>query len=366
MIRFISAIISLAIFLSLSGCKHSTDANDLPRKDPRTYTWTIDTLYLPGSLQTQMKSIWGSSSKDVYVTGRNSDPWGSMYHFDGTRWSEVNLRPEHGGYIDNIIDMRSIIGFSENNIWAGGCAGYQEGGHLIHYNGNKWTTVKYPYNLMGTQLWCMTGTSSNDLWLGGENTNYTFHYNGSTWRKDSLPIIIPTYINLGDEFILRSIISDNIGNIYAIGDSHYQSEPPLVEIKYFFSWKNSQWKLLDSAIFSPQIFEFKWGYNDLWMSPSNTLYSTDSKIYKMQDGKWVMMYDAINNLEALSGSSDNNIFVVGDFGTVLHYNGTDWYTLPVYNDPITSYYGVWTDGTEVFIVGVTSTFPNKSVVIHGK
>jgi hypothetical protein len=85
-----------------------------------------------------------------------------------------------------------------------------------------------------------------------------------------------------------------------------------------------------------------------------------------KNGAWVQLYDAKINLRSICGSSDENIFVVGDFGTVPHFNGSNWWQLPVYNDPNLLFYDVWTDGSEVFIVGVTSGYPEKSVVIHGK
>lgn len=237
---------------------------------------------------------------------------------------------------------------------------------MIHYDGKKWLTVNYPYAFIGSQIRSLGGTSSNDLWIGGENSNYTFHYDGSIWRKDSLPIIIPPLYGQGDWFFMPSIACDKIGNIYAIGYSHYQANMNLKDVHYFFTRKNSQWIILDSAVAVPGFSELKWGYNTLWVSPTNSLYSAGDAFFERKDGKWVQVYDAQMNLRSICGSSDENIFVVGDFGTVLHYNGKDWWKLPVYNDPNIVYFDAWTDGNEVFIVGVIDTYPMKSVVIHGK
>ncbi len=62
--------ILLSISLIIQGCKDS-GVDVQPVKDPRTYTWTADTLEYPHSAQTLMYRIWGSSFKDVYVVGHN-------------------------------------------------------------------------------------------------------------------------------------------------------------------------------------------------------------------------------------------------------------------------------------------------------
>ncbi|HLP18593.1 MAG TPA: hypothetical protein VK470_20205 [Bacteroidota bacterium] len=359
--------IGIIVSLYLAGCKHATESNDPPRKDPRTYTWTIDTIYLPGSYQTMMRAIWGSSPTDIYVTGHNSNNPGQMYHFDGTKWEEVHLYRERGGSIDLYVDMLSIFGFSRQDIWAAGYGGERVNNHIIHFNGSTWTTVAMPYENIGTSLTAIGGSSSRDLFVGGNNSNYIFHYDGSLWRKDSLPIIIPPLYHSGDFFTLQSIVSDNSDNVFAIGTSHYQTEyPSTYDVNYFFSWKNSKWDLVDSAVFASWSIQEKWGYHSLWVSPSNTLYSGGGGIFVKKDNAWQLMYLPRGYINSVSGTSDNNIFAVGDYGVILHYNGTDWYSLPVFNDSNNAYYDIWTDGNEVFIVGIISAYPMKSIVVHGK
>ncbi len=310
-----------------------------------------------------MRSVWGSSPTDVYITGHNNNP-GQMYHFDGIKWSDVILYSQMGGYIETYVDNEAMIGFSANNIWAGGWSGENLGAQLMHFDGKKWLPISFPESRSWRALTCIGGTGSNDLWIGGNLPRYTLHFDGAVWRKDSLPIISPT-LSGGGFFNMKSITSDQIGNIYAIGTTYYNTGN-IASINYFFSWKNTKWILIDSAVFKQGYVENKWGYNTLWVSPSNTLYSVGRYVSVWKDGKWTMLIDAWINKLGIGGSSDDNLFVVGDYGTILHFNGIDWYTLPVYNDPNVSYFDVWTDGNEVFIVGVVTTFPMKSIVIHGK
>jgi hypothetical protein len=67
--EFITIFVFTAIFL---GCKKDNLVDVKPIKDPRTYSWTADTLGYPGAYQTLMTDIWGSSHNDVYVVGHSS------------------------------------------------------------------------------------------------------------------------------------------------------------------------------------------------------------------------------------------------------------------------------------------------------
>ncbi|NCS89503.1 MAG: hypothetical protein GW789_12300, partial [Ignavibacteria bacterium] len=55
----------------------------------------------------------------------------------------------------------------------------------------------------------------------------------------------------------------------------------------------------------------------------------DGMYYKksLQDTVWQSIQKGIttNYVEAIRGNTWNDIFAVGDFGTVLHYNGSTWY-----------------------------------------
>jgi hypothetical protein len=67
----------------------------------------------------------------------------------------------------------------------------------------------------------------------------------------------------------------------------------------------------------------------------------------------------------MAGTSDENMFAVGDFGNVFHYNGVDWYQYRELKDFGVVYSGVWTDGKEVFVVGYTHD-GGKTIILHGK
>ncbi len=68
---------------------------------------------------------------------------------------------------------------------------------------------------------------------------------------------------------------------------------------------------------------------------------------KMTSGTTQMLY-------AVWGAAANDVFVVGDAGTIRHYDGAHW--SPMANDVLEPFYGVWGSGpADVYAVGSTGT-----------
>lgn len=135
-------------------------------KDPRQYTWSVDTLAYPSYYSGQMDDIWGSSTRDVYVVGHGSGASRNMFHFDGNQWTPVNLA--FGASV-----LVAIYGFASNDIWAVGSRfesnpnpppGSIDSSLLIHYDGTTWKEFKLNGGRFLLDVW---GQASNDVWTGG-------------------------------------------------------------------------------------------------------------------------------------------------------------------------------------------------------
>lgn len=185
----ITFLFNLIILLAtiLSGCRKSSVGPVTP-KDPRTYTWTIDTLAYPGSYQTMMQSIWGSSASDVYAVGHNDRGFGKMYHFDGKTWADVKLNPTQGGTVPGPIDLHCVYGFSSKDIWSVGERIYDnpnpppnflETQLIIHYDGVNWSEVHVDSGAILTRVW---GAIPSDVWAGGMN-GALYHFDGVSFKK---------------------------------------------------------------------------------------------------------------------------------------------------------------------------------------
>jgi len=343
--------ILIVVLFTIQGCnKDSGPVQPQPPKDPRTYTWTADTLYLVGNAQTLMRSIWGSSPKDVYAVGW-TDRVGPMWHYDGNKWTYVKLNPLDGGLVSGFIGLSNIYGFSSNDIYAVG-RNSDNSSAMIHFDGTNWKRVLLPDT--GGWLNTIYGTSSNNVWAGGENALY--HYDGSKWTRDSVSVSVPS----GSFFQITAISSYN-SNIYALG---YTDNNNGQFTQYFLKYSNLHMVIVDSVL---RLNGFKFGTN-FWKSNTGNLYSGSTGVFKYDGNTWTKIFIS-GSVRNIGGTDDNNIFVVGDLGLAYHYNGKDWQNIApkLSKDTRTLYTGVWTDGTEAFIIEIPLTgFPQKTVIWHGK
>jgi hypothetical protein len=360
------SIVQLAAFIGLGilglhcGCKK--DPVSPSQKNLRELTWRVDTLAYPGSFQTLLSDIWGSSAKDVYVVGSNSNNRGLMWHFDGKSWTDVKLGVTQGGTIVGAIDLRDIYGFGPNNIWAVGDhirnnpnppPNFLDSSLLIHFDGGRWEEIPTPAGRTLTAVW---GRSSNDLWMAGWQGTL-FHYDGVTVKKEAFPL---TAISDADTFYVPISIVGNAseGMYMLVADNAFGGRQ-----FFFLQRENDRWVVTDNNFFFHS--------SGLWMSPSGTLYVSGQSVYKRQSGGWNKTLDGFNTLYSIGihGTDDSNIFAVGRSnvepypGAIYHYNGNDWFNLQNLNILGVVYAEVWTDGREVFVVGTTG---QKSIVLHGK
>ena len=66
----------------------------------------------------------------------------------------------------------------------------------------------------------------------------------------------------------------------------------------------------------------------------------------------------IQSLNAIWGSGPHDIYVVGDFGTILHYDGTEW--TPETSNSSEHLFGVWGSGaSNVYAVGLHGTILHR-------
>jgi hypothetical protein len=372
-IIFVIVPLSLAALL-VSGCKNKV--NEPPADDPikpgrRDYTWTVDTLSHPGSMQTLMEGIWASSPHDVYVVGFNDRGGiGAMYHYDGLSWSSVKLLTVEGGLIQHGFSLHAIYGFSPSNIYAVGSHGYEippfsnqivDSSLIIHFNGSEWTEVSLPK--FPGWFYCVGGDpSTGDVWAMGNATNAVFHKppNGQ-WLQDSLPIATAT-----TDYQTTSVSVVSGSEIYASGSTPYIDGSATY---YIFHHTGSTWNIMDSVSLTWTHNVSLWGYSLVWRTPWNALYTAGGDIFIYRGLKWEREYSSSKYLTRMFGTNSKNIFAVGSTGAVVHYDGSNWYSFtkfPPTNLAFTDEFVCdgWTDGNEIFLI-VQSQGLN-TLMLHGK
>ena len=353
--KFKSLIIaSILILFAIGGCKDSGTETQ-PVKDPRNYSWSVDTLAFPNSAQTLMRDLWGSSSKDVYAVGHNDRAFGDMWHYDGTSWTDVKLKVSQGGNIQGSISLSAISGISGSNIWAVGDKNRInpspppnsiDSSLIIYFDGTRWNEVNFERRRRLADVYVQ---SSNNIWACGDTTIY--HYDGIKWTREYVPLVTPPNSSL----FIASIIS-NSTTAYAKGLIHNNITGN--NTFYFFKRNEQGWNISTQSQFD---------IGGLWLSPSGKLYSVATGILTWNGSSWINIFSSTTLLAGIYGTSDNNIFMTGTNGTVFHFNGQDLKLLDQLTNNKILYTSVWTDGTEAFICGFTlSAFPQKTIIWHGK
>lgn len=328
-----------------------------PVKDPRQYTWTIDTLSYNQSYQTTVCHLWGSSPKDIYAGGWCSAA-GKLWHYDGESW-----RPQLLSGNAPILGINDLFGFSQNNLYAIGSQWLTIGrdstgrsidesyGIIVHFDGSSWRTA-----LKGKKGWIsgIGGSSPSNLWAGGVSGEL-YHYDGNQWKPDSVPIKLP------ESFSLKSTFSNFVGQaenaVYTILKARQDGRG---EWYYLLRHNGIAWAVEDSM---------KNTYvHSLWMSPSGTLYATGSGVQRRDGGGWTTLAPYLTGVTAsLGGRSDMDMLVCGTFGDIRHYNGKDWHQFDNLYFPEVHYVDVLVFAQEVFVAGETYIGDKYvTLILHGK
>ncbi len=160
--------VPLAAALALGGCSGDDTTSAAPAWGPAFDASSVGWLL----------SVWGPSGDDLTTVG-GSPNHGLMMHFDGTRWTTVDL-----GVDVPLLDW--VFGFAADDIFAVGRLGT-----VLHWDGTAWTPMDTPTT---SDLWGVWGAAPDDLWaVGGSgmmgDAPVVLHYDGTAWTNADLPTL---------------------------------------------------------------------------------------------------------------------------------------------------------------------------------
>jgi hypothetical protein len=196
--------------------------------------------------------------------------------------------------------IRKLWGQSRQSIYA-----VCDLGTFLHFNGSTWQTIPTGTNIDLIDLY---GTADNNLWIAGLDLTTgkksgLFHWNGATFRE------VYEYVASAPQY-RSDTISGTLSSVWT-------SDP------------NHVWVLANGIYLAS--YSTLGEARLLWAPPSFIGYP------------W-----------RIRGSEPNNVFVVGDFETIVHYNGSTWHQSSNFTST-TAFRSVATNGQSVFIVGFTAS-----------
>ena len=367
--------ILLAIILSTCGLF----GPDEKHFDPTNLTWTADTLRAPLDAVT-LRNIWGSSANDVYAVGP-SGPVDGIWHYDGKQWEPANIALTLGGTVEGNFNLNDITGFAKDDIWAVGRGSrlisddpptYLPGtnyGTILHFDGSRWNKVELP---IGEELWSIAGYAPDDIWAGSQYGRI-WHYDGVSWTIDSTSIPLPEIYDrenwgyfariavLGPNQVVCSynMSGGREAYIFLFNGEEWLVDPPGYWVKNFYS----SW-------LSPQGNLYSGGYYGVYVTTASSApeQSLEHDEFISILGLWGTSDENIFAAGTEISYPDGERHAEN---VVFHYNGTRWQQLPNIIQANTWINDLWTNGREVFITGSYQGtnmpgFGSATVIMHGE
>jgi photosystem II stability/assembly factor-like uncharacterized protein len=203
----------------------------------------------------------------------------------GAQWCTVSPSP-----VASQVDGSAMYGFAANDIWA-----VSDGGLILHYDGTSWTTQ----NVGTFDLNAIWGGAPNDIWITGDGGTL-LHYDGTSWTK------VPTNTQLSLGWVWGSSTDD----VWIVGDQgtvmHYSGPD-----------SGTGWVPVDVPV--PTQF-------------------TDGGVGPVGDG------DSPIDLGAVWTDAPNDVWIVGDAGVILHFDGMSWTVTPSNIPTYKGVNGIWGSG----------------------
>jgi hypothetical protein len=248
-------------------------------------------------------------------------------------------------------EIYSIFGFSENDIWVAGSYIVDPNYYPLfgHWDGKKWEKTIIWTKGQIVALW---GTSSKDLFAVG-GSGIAYHFDGSSW----------TAMTSNSNKFLHDMWGVSHEMIYAAGEDVTTGGGSLL----FFD--GISWSVLYDRLSTIQE-EPRGKTTAVWMTDSENVYiASSSGIYKGSRLSWQKLNALTENIyvETIRGSSWRNVFIAGDFGLLVHWDGYSWYR---YNQFYRYSEGrgdilkdLWAYKKNIFVVGRSETA--RAIVYRG-
>lgn len=195
----------------------------------------------------------------------------------------------------------SLVAFGENDLWIA-----MAGDQVARWNGSVQTaTICMPVSFSITKLW---GDSPSSIYAVGAGGNL-LHYTNGSWEK----------LESGTTLDFREIWGPGTGSaeLLAVASNPYSS----FDRKILRISGSTITALPDLGILEP--------LSGVWFVSGLQYYVVGSGIYQkssLSDQRWRNGARDITTFyaEAIRGNALNDVYVAGDFGELLHFNGSTW------------------------------------------
>ncbi len=263
--------------------------------------------------------------------------------WNGVSWQVKRVSVPFRGYTVT-VPLYGTFAFSPAQVWlVGDIAVFGNG---LSWVSNDIRSLTGDDSLLCEKCW---GSKFNDMYFVGLNGGIV-HYDGYTWNKiesgttlDVHDIWGVTDKNSGSQEVL-AVGSDAFTNngvsilqLSASGASRLQTSTlPTTTLVGIWSADGKEWYVCGDGLYISRGLDRPWQH----ITDIPSIFS-----------------------ESVRGTGPNDVFVVGDFGLVSHFNGVRWQTFPQLSFSNGQYNSVSVNGNTVIAVGEVGSY---ATVLIGK
>jgi hypothetical protein len=300
-------------------------------------TWQIDTLGITGNF---LIDVWGLNENNIWAVGRiwMLEGQTGVIFWNGIKW---NYHSSPGAYLE------SIYGFNNNQLVVAGLHGTN--GFVAIWDGDRWKETNFfNYFPNGDTVWALRsiwGNSPDDVWAVGDKGTI-IHWDGRQWSK----------INAGILTTIKDIWGISSQEVYLITDGYFGSLPSEI-----YKYDGTSWDRINIV----DIYDYTG--NTVWKLPGGKLLAGGKSILEFtgQGYHEIIIQGRTRYVLEMYGSNINNLFTVGVFGEITHFDGLTWKNISDFEVPDGRYRAltsVWCNEKKVFIVGEDE---NRAIIITG-
>jgi len=270
-----------------------------------TFTWQIDTigdnalLYDVAIINDTLAYAVGEIYKRDSLG--NWDP----RRYNLAIWNGTSWRIERLMYQGSPPVLRSVFAFAENDVWLD---------PWFHWNGQTFQQIPIDPIFIGVGVNKMWGSPDGRLYVVGNGGFIAERSPTGTWRRLESGTTLDVYDISGD----RNPVTGET-EVLAIASNVFTNQG-----KALLRIQGTVATLLSDT-------GLTWGVNAIWFSAGRRYYVVGPGIHQkrlLSDMVWAVYPPGLVTSyfsDGVQGSAVNDVFVVGSFREVVHFNGITWH-----------------------------------------
>lgn len=268
---------------------------------------------IPTGITQNLNAVWGPNGSEVWVVGlQRADLLGTALRWNGSSWFAPPFAAK---------SLYGVWGSSSNDVWAVG-----RESTIIHWNGDSWIAEPFPKEESEkVTLYDVWGSNPRDAWAVGDEGRVR-HWNGISWDSNQVS-------GAGD---LLEVWGSDDRNVWAVGTVLLTGGSTPQRASTTLRWDDATKRWNVETNLDEQRLDAIWGSGsgDVW-------FAGDRGVIKHWNGSsWEpprrpgcgalpacplpLPFGNNRNFTSAWGNRSDDMWLVGEFGVMKHWNGDGW------------------------------------------